>query len=88
MKFLKLWLWTYAIVGTTYFAMYKAGAEVVVRYAVGPLWFMMVAAPIALLVLLFLPALRRMAALGVGGTEEENTAKTDRILRRRKDLGL
>ncbi|WP_192888357.1 hypothetical protein [Paracidovorax avenae] len=52
---MKVIVWIYAVVGTLYFLLYSAGIEVVERYAVGPLWLLMVAAPVLLLLLVFLP---------------------------------
>lgn len=57
---MKVFLWIYAVVGSTYCMMYSAGAEVVVRYAVGPLWLMMMIAPVILGLLILLPFAQRL----------------------------
>lgn len=56
----KVLLWLYAVVGTGYFVLYSIGQEIVVRYAVGPLWLMMMAAPVILGLLIFLPIANRL----------------------------
>lgn len=61
---MKVLLWIYAVCGSTYFLMYSAGAEAVVRYAVGPLWLMMIAAPVTLGLLVLLAIARRMGLFG------------------------
>jgi hypothetical protein len=45
---MKVWLWIYGVVGTLHFMLYAVGMEVVVRYAIGPYWLMMMAAPAVL----------------------------------------
>lgn len=57
---MKIVLWVYAIVGSLYAVMYLTGTEVVVRYAVGPMWLIMMAAPVTLFLLTALPVMRRM----------------------------
>ncbi|HEX7646666.1 MAG TPA: hypothetical protein VF450_04575 [Noviherbaspirillum sp.] len=88
MKLLTVWCWLYAVIGTVYFALYEAGADIVTRYAVGPLWVLMVTAPIALFILVLLPVLRKMAAATCVGAEENATRKKTRILQRTRDIGL
>lgn len=53
-------LWIYAVVGSVYFALHSAGNEVVAQYAVGPLWLLMVIAPVLLALLIFVPIARRL----------------------------
>lgn len=57
---MKSLFWIYAVVGTLYWFMYSAGAEVVVKYAVGPLWLMMMVAPVILSLLVLLQVARRL----------------------------
>ena len=45
------------MVGSLYCAMYFMGSEVVARYAGGPLWLLMVAAPYVLAFLVLTPIL-------------------------------
>jgi len=52
---MKMLLWVYAVVGTLYSMMFLAEVETVVRYAVGPLWLMMMAAPCVLGLLVIFP---------------------------------
>jgi hypothetical protein len=61
---MKILFWIYAVVGTLYFGMHSAGVSVVVQYAVGPLWLMMMAAPVVLFVLIALSIARRLGFLG------------------------
>ncbi len=56
---MKLIFWLYAIVGTMYFVLYATGFEPVVKYAVGPLWLMMMVAPAMFALLLVWPFNRR-----------------------------
>lgn len=56
---MKIFLWIYAIVGTMYLVMYSTGFEPVVKYAVGPLWLLMMAAPAVIALLVILPFLKR-----------------------------
>lgn len=56
---MKILLWIYAVCGSGYFMMYLGGAEAVVRYATGPLWLMMMLAPVTLGLLVLLPIARR-----------------------------
>lgn len=58
---MKIALWVYAIGGSFYAMMYLIGTEVVVRYAVGPLWLLMMAAPVTLLFLVALPVMWRIS---------------------------
>lgn len=39
-------LWIYVVVANLYFFMYLLGNEIVVKYAVGPFYLLMVAAPV------------------------------------------
>jgi hypothetical protein len=48
---MKAILWVYAVVGTLYFMMNSAGMATVVKYATGPLWLMMIVAPVILILL-------------------------------------
>lgn len=57
---MKFFLWIYAIVGSLYFVMYSLGVDVVARYAVGPLWLMMTAAPVVLGLLVLFPIAQRL----------------------------
>ncbi len=57
---IKYFLWLYAVFGTAYFLLYSTGVEVVVRYAVGPLWLMMMAAPVILSFLITLTLAGRL----------------------------
>lgn len=57
---MKIILWIYTIVGNLYFLLYISGAEIVEKYAVGPLWLLMIVAPIILLVLVTLFVARRI----------------------------
>lgn len=57
-------LWIYAVVGSLYFMMYSAGVDVVVRYAVGPLWLMMMVAPVILGLLVFFLITQRLGLYG------------------------
>ncbi len=52
---MKILLWVYATVGVLYLGMYALGIEPVVKYAVGPLWIMMVASPVLLVFLILAP---------------------------------
>lgn len=60
---MKTVFWIYAVVGILYFLMYEMGNSVVVRYAHGPLWGMMIVAPVILGLLLFLPIAQRLRVL-------------------------
>ena len=57
---MKTILWIYAVTGSLYLLMYAAGSEVVVRFAIGPLWAAMMAAPVVLCLLLLSPLARRL----------------------------
>ena len=48
---MKVILWIYSVIGNVYFLMYLAGNEVVVKYAVGLFWLLMMVAPVVLLTL-------------------------------------
>lgn len=52
--------WIYALIGSGYWVMYASGSEVVEKYAVGPFWLMMMAAPPTLFFLI----LRRAGVFG------------------------
>ncbi len=58
----KLFLWLYAIAGTLYFVLYATGFEPVVKYAVGPLWLIMMIAPAMFALLLMWPIIRRFGS--------------------------
>lgn len=49
---MKILLWLYSIVGTLYLLLYLMGSEIVMTYAVGPLWLMMWGCPFLLAVML------------------------------------
>lgn len=49
-----IFLWVYAVIGSIYFSMWANGDDIVTRYAVGPMWALMMAAPIVLVVLVLL----------------------------------
>ncbi len=57
---MKVLLWIFAVVGTLYNFMYLIGNETVVKYAVGPLYFLMQMA-FLLFVLLIVHALGKAA---------------------------
>lgn len=57
---MKVFLWIYAVVGSLYFMLYSVGTEVVVRHVSGPLWVMMMAAPIVLGLLVFFAISQRL----------------------------
>ncbi|WP_193316762.1 hypothetical protein [Janthinobacterium rivuli] len=52
--------WLYAVVGTLYYMQYLADAPVLAKYAVGPVWLMMAAAPVLLAYLAALRFVRRI----------------------------
>jgi hypothetical protein len=58
----KVILWIYAV-GTLYFWMYIGGHEVVVKYAVGPFWLLMMISPLVLAALVVLPIAGRLGLL-------------------------
>lgn len=58
---MKVLLWIYGIVSTMYYVLYVTGAEVVVRYAVGPLWLMMMAGVAVLALLISMPFINKFA---------------------------
>jgi len=55
------YLWVYAVVGSLYFSMWATGNDIVVRYAVGPMWVLMMAAPVVLAILV----LSKLGILGL-----------------------
>jgi uncharacterized membrane protein YGL010W len=60
---MKVMLWIYAIVGSLYWAMSfdpRFVGDVIARYAVGPMWLLMQAAPVVLMLLVLEPVLRRL----------------------------
>ena len=61
---MNLFLWIYLVVGNLYFLLYAGGSEIVTRYAVGPIWLMMVAAPVILGLLVFVPIAHRLGFFG------------------------
>lgn len=58
-KSMIVFIWIYALIGTGYFVIYEAGIDIIVKYAVGPMWLAMVFAPVTLAGLIFLPFLVR-----------------------------
>lgn len=58
---MKVFLWIYAITGTVYFMGYQMGSDIVVKYAVGPMWLLMMVAPVVLMLLIVLPFLGPVA---------------------------
>lgn len=58
---MKALLWIYGVVSLLYFALYVTGAEVVVHYAVGPLYWMMLVGVAVFLFLVSLPFLNKIA---------------------------
>lgn len=61
---MKIIMWVFAVVGNLYFLMYMAGEEVVVQYAVGPLWFLMMLAPFVLAALVLMPLAKHLGIIG------------------------
>lgn len=59
---MKVFLWIYSVVGSLYFFMYMVGSEVIEKYAVGMLWWMMVAAPWMLAILVWRSIWHQVAA--------------------------
>ena len=57
---MKTFLWIYAVVGNFYSIKYFAGDEIVVKYAVGPLWLALMAAPVVGTFLVLYPFARRL----------------------------
>lgn len=58
---MKVLLWIYGVVSTMYYVLYVTGAEIVVRYAVGPLWLMMMVGVAVLAILVALPFLNKIS---------------------------
>jgi hypothetical protein len=53
-------LWWYAFFGTLAWVQYMSGQEVMVRIAHGPIWLLLMAAPITLSLLILLPVVDRI----------------------------
>lgn len=59
----KVALWIYAITGSLYFLMHTFGNDVVEKYAVGPLWLLMMIAPAVLWLLIIYPIVIRLGLI-------------------------
>lgn len=88
MRFVKAWLLMYAVVGSGYLGMYVSGNEVVERFAVGPLWLLMMFAPVVLFGLIFWPLIKRVLVGAKSDVSVDAAARSERILTRRRDLSL
>ncbi len=58
----KVALWVYAICGSGYWLMSNFDDGTIARYAVGPLWLVMVASPVVLTALVVWPLASRILA--------------------------
>lgn len=64
---MKVVLWWYAVFGTVGWLQYMSGQEWLVRVAHGPIWLLLMLAPITLCLLIALPVVGRFSAGGDGG---------------------